>query len=68
MRSPTADGERSSSMLRACASGTPDSATRSYISQTGFSNFSQPPAELTKMPAQSFLNTPFGNSASARFQ
>jgi hypothetical protein len=32
------------------------------------SNFSQPPPELTKMPAQSFLNTPFGKRASARFQ
>jgi hypothetical protein len=68
MRSPTADGERSSSSFRASGSGSPDSATRSYIRHSAGSNFSQPPPELTKMPAHSFLKTPFGNSASARFQ
>ncbi len=68
MSLPTADGERSWSSSRASASGVPDSATRSYIRHSAGSNFSQPPPELTKMPVHSFLNTPFGNSASARFQ
>ncbi len=68
MRSATADGERSSSSSRASASGVPDSATRSYIRHSVASNRSQPPAVLTKIPAQSFLKTPFGKRASARFQ
>src|SRR5690348_1140356 len=68
MRPPTADGERCSSRARAWASGFPDSATRLYIAHSCASKWSQPPPELMKMPAQSFLNTSFGKSASARFQ
>jgi hypothetical protein len=68
IRSATAAGERSVSNSRAAESGLPLTATRSYISHNCFSNFSQPPPVVTKIPAQSFLNTPSGNSASARFQ
>lgn len=68
MRSPTAEGLRSWSSFVAAASGFPDSATRSYIAHSSGSKRAQPPPELMKMPAQSFLNTPFGNRASARFQ
>ncbi len=68
MRSATATGERSVSRARAAASGFPATATRSYISQSRFSNFWQPPPVVTKIPAHSFLNTPSGNRASARFQ
>ncbi len=68
MRSATADGERSVSSLTASASGLPLTATRSYISQSRFSKRSQPPPVVMKIPAQSFLNTPSGKRASARFQ
>lgn len=68
MRSATALGERSVSSARAAASGFPLTATRSYIAQSRFSNFWQPPPVVTKIPAQSFLKTPSGKSASARFQ
>lgn len=68
IRSPTACGLRSSRSFTASASGVPDSATRWYMRHRSASNRSQPPPELTKMPAHSFLKTPFGNSASARFQ
>src|SRR5438270_682399 len=64
----TADGERSWRSARAAASGLPDSATRSYIAHNWGSKLAQPPPELMKMLAQSFLKTPFGNRASARFQ
>lgn len=68
MRSATADGERSSRSSRAAASGVPDSATRAYIAASAGSKRAEPPPVLKKMPAHSFLNTPSGNRASARFQ
>lgn len=68
MRSATALGDRSVSSARAAASGFPLTATRWYISQSCFSRLSQPPPVVRKIPAQSFLKTPSGNSASARFQ
>ncbi len=68
IREPTADGERSRSISRAAGSGVPDSATLSYIRHSAGSKRVQPPPVLKKTPAHSFLKTPFGNRASARFQ
>ncbi len=68
MRSPTACGLRARRSFAASASGVPDAATRWYMRHRSGSNRAQPPPELTKIPAHSFLKTPFGNSASARFQ
>ncbi len=84
MRSPTADGLRDSSSRRAASSGLPLTATRSYVRHSSGSKRTQPPGALAaapagppdvpagpvvkKIPAHSFLNTPWGKSASARFQ
>ncbi len=68
MRSATAEGLSPASSSRAFSSGSPAAATRSYVAHRRSVNRSQPPLMLMKIPAQSFLKTSSGKSASARFQ